>query len=123
MANATLPPARDCILCSSVLPVAVLLLPDSFREIDESLPRRRDLIRVDPARISYRALRRLPIGVVEALATGQARRLKLPGTPRVVVMFAPVQLPLARGVLAYGEDAELWYVRPPGAAGTLDQEA
>jgi hypothetical protein len=37
--------------------------------------------------------------------------MKLPGFPRVVVIFAPLQYPLARGLMVANEGTELWYWR------------
>jgi hypothetical protein len=37
--------------------------------------------------------------------------MKLPGFPRVVVIFGPLQYPLARGLIVANEGAELWYWR------------
>jgi hypothetical protein len=37
--------------------------------------------------------------------------LRLPGVPRVIVIFHPLQYPLARGLIAQYPDAELWYWR------------
>lgn len=72
---------------------------------------------VDPPRVSYRAAGRLPDLLGDALAARQARRLvralhRRRGRPRVVVLFDPLQYPLARAVLAAaGEPCELWYHR------------
>jgi hypothetical protein len=46
------------------------------------------------------------------IALRQARRLKLPGEPRVVIVYDPLQALLGVGLLARHPDAELWYVRP-----------
>src|SRR4051794_29605182 len=59
----------------------------------------------------YGAFGRLPLGVADALGAGQARRLKLPGRAKVVVMFHPLQWPLARAMLAREPGSELWYGR------------
>jgi hypothetical protein len=95
-----------------VVRVVVVLAPDRDEPLDALLGG--DVVLLEPARVSYRAFGRLPAALAEALAAGQARRLKLPGTPRVVVMLEPLQWPLARGVLAHDleEQAVLWYVRP-----------
>ena len=61
--------------------------------------------------MSYGAYLRLPASVADGLAATQARRLKLPGVPRVIVIFHPLQYPLARGLIARHPDAELWYWR------------
>ena len=95
-------------------PIAVLLLPrtlESFllRDQAEDLLSAPGVVAVEPARIPYGAYLRLPVSVVDGLAATQARRLKLPGAPRVVVIYHPLQYPLARGIIAQHPDAELWY--------------
>jgi len=95
-------------------PIGVLLLPralESFilRDQAEDLLTAPGLFAVEPARISYGAYLRLPVSVGDGLAAAQARRLKLPGVPRLIVIFHPLQYPLARGLIAQHPDAELWY--------------
>jgi hypothetical protein len=98
-------------LCVLLLPHALEAIAD--RERLDDLLGGPGVVAVDPARVSYRALGRLP-GVVQAgLAAGQARRLNLPGTPRAVVVFGGLQYPLARSLLADHADAELWLAEPP----------
>src|SRR3954453_16072167 len=97
-------------------PIAVLLLPrtlESFilRDQAEDLLTAPGVVAVEPARISYGAYLRLPASVADGLAAAQARRLKLPGIPRVIVIFHPLQYPLARGLIAHHPDAQLWYWR------------
>ena len=99
-------------------PLAVLLLPrplETFilREQAEDLLRAPGVVAVDPARVPYGAVGRLPAGLSESVAAVQARRLlrALPGPPRAVVIFHPFQLPLAEAVLARAPDGELWYGR------------
>jgi hypothetical protein len=95
-------------------PLAVLLLPEplemlEWRERVEDLLLGPGVAAVDPARISYRSFAKLPDAVVSGLAAGQARRMGLPGTPRVVVLFHPLQYPLARAIIAQHPDVSLWY--------------
>jgi hypothetical protein len=47
-----------------------------------------------------------------ATSARQARRLRFPGTPRVLVLYHPAQYPLARVLKSRYEDAELWYLPP-----------
>jgi hypothetical protein len=97
--------------------LAVLLLPEPYEALAAEHPAR-DLQRadgvvaVDPPRLSYAALSRLPAEVADALATLQARRLlrALDEPVGAVVLFDPRAYPLARGLLAIG-DCELWYSR------------
>jgi hypothetical protein len=102
--------------------IAVLLLPDVLerfvlRAQADDLLRAQGVVGVDPPRLSYAAAGRLPDVVGDALASRQARRLvralrRRRGRPRVVVVFDPLQYPLARAVLAEaGEPSELWYWR------------
>jgi hypothetical protein len=98
-------------------PLGVLLLPHPL-ELLEHRDRLDDLltgpgvVAVDPARISYRALSRLPETLHAGVAAGQARRLGLPGVPRVVVLFDALQYPLARSLLSDHPDSELWLADP-----------
>jgi hypothetical protein len=101
-------------------PLCVLLLPEPLeamtgRERAEDLLSAPGTVGVDPARISYRRLGRLPEPVLTGLAAGQARRLRLPGRPRAVVLFGGLQYPLARSLLSEHPDAELWLADPPEA--------
>jgi glycosyltransferase involved in cell wall biosynthesis len=97
-------------------PIAVLLLPRELerfilRDQAEDLLHAPGVVAVEPARMSYGAYLRLPVSVADGLAATQARRLRLPGLPRVIVIFHPLQYPLARGLIARHPDAELWYWR------------
>src|SRR5215210_3414689 len=93
-------------------PLCVLLLPRALegfalRDQAEDLLRAPGAVAVEPARISYEALARVPSVVAERLAAGQARRMGLPGEARAVVMFHPLQYLLARAILAGSPGAEL----------------
>jgi len=97
-------------------PLCVLLLPQvleafALRERAEDLLTAPGVVAVDPARVSYTAAARLPEVVGDGLAGVQARRLRLPGEPRAVAIFDPLQYPLARALLAPHPDGELWYGR------------
>src|SRR3954462_249058 len=97
-------------------PIAVLLLPrtlESFilRDQAEDLLTAPGVVAVEPARVPYGAYLRMPASVADGLAAAQARRLRLPGVPRAIVIFHPLQYPLARGLIAMHPDAELWYWR------------
>src|SRR4051812_34832839 len=96
------PPLRGLLLPRA--PGSVIL-PDQA----EDLLAAPGLFAVEPPRISYGAYLRLPVSVADGLAAAQARRLKLPGIPRLIVIFHPLQYPLARGLIAQHPDAELWY--------------
>jgi glycosyltransferase involved in cell wall biosynthesis len=99
-------------------PLCLLLLPrplEQFilRDQAEDLLRAAHVVAVEPARVPYGAFGRLPAGVGDLLAMTQARRLakRLHGEPKVVVIFHPLQYPLARALLARFPDCELWYSR------------
>jgi hypothetical protein len=102
-------------------PLCVLLLTHPLEAL-EHRERLDDLLTapgvaaVDPARVSYRALSRLPEALHAGIAAGQARRLRLPGHPRAVVLFGGLQYPLARSLLSDHPDAELWLAEPAEAA-------
>jgi hypothetical protein len=92
-------------------PLVVLLLPrplEEFilREQAEDLLREPGVVAIGPGRLPGRVLSRGPVAVTRAR---QLRRA-LGGLPRVVVIFHPLQLPVAEALL--GRDGgELWYGR------------
>jgi hypothetical protein len=95
-------------------PLCVLLLPaplEAFelRERAEDLLAAPGVAAVDPPRLSYAAAARLGESFADGLAVVQARRMRLPGHPRALVLFAPLQYPLARALTGAHPDAELWY--------------
>src|ERR1700742_820824 len=96
-------------------PLAMLLLPcelEAFalRAHAEDLLTGPGVVGVDPPRLGRSA--GTPASLADGLAVGAARRMKLPGFPRVLVMFHPLQYPLARGlIMAYPDETELWYWR------------
>ena len=49
----------------------------------------------------------------DGLSLRQARRLRFPGRPRLLVLYHPAQYPLARALGTCHEDLEMWYI-PPG---------
>jgi hypothetical protein len=77
-------------------PLAVLLLPDRLEEFALS-EHARDLLRaphviaLEPPRVSWARLARLPDAFAARTALRQAKRLKLPGTARVVIIYSPLQ--------------------------------
>jgi hypothetical protein len=114
-------------------PLCVFLLPQPLEALEhrerlDDLLTGPGVVAVDPARISYRALSRLPEALHAGVAAGQARRLGLPGAPRVVALFGGLQYPLARSLLSDHPDAELWLAEPvdppsavsPRLAGKID---
>jgi hypothetical protein len=98
--------------------MCLLLLPGPlegsfFADRAEDLRRARGVVAVEPARIGAGR-------GGDRIAMTQARRLakQLPGVPRVVVVFEPLQYRLARAVIARHEGCELWYA--PGGATYAD---
>jgi hypothetical protein len=94
-------------------PLALLLLPvalEQFAHADHA----RDLLRaprvlaLEPPRLSWRRIAKLPDTMALGVGVRQARRLKLPGTVRVIVLYDRLQLPLAQGLALRFGDAELW---------------
>jgi hypothetical protein len=95
-------------------PLGLLLLPAklerfALRAHAEDLLTAPGVLALDPPRLGASA--RVPASVADGLSAGQARRVKLPGVPRAIVIFHPLQYPLARALIAYDPDAELWYWR------------
>jgi hypothetical protein len=90
-------------------PVGVLLLPSKLEEYALAT-HARDLLDIprvvalEPPR--FRGQR---VATSDLIVIRQARRLRFPGKPRVLILFHPRQYRLARG-LAARHDAEIWYV-------------
>ncbi len=112
---------RDRPLCVLLLPVALEAF--ELRERVEDLLTAPGVVAVDPPRLSYAATRRLGETIADGLAGVQARRMRLPGFPRVLVVFDALQYPLARALTALHPDAELWYGPPAGKSGPLHDRA
>ena len=98
--------------------LALLLLPrplDAFilRDQAEDLLRAANVVAAEPPPVPYGAVLRMPQAMAHVVATRTAKRLvkalRRRGRPRVVVIFHPVQWPLARALLDQGEATELWY--------------
>jgi hypothetical protein len=101
-------------------PLGVLLLPRDLEDFElraqaSDLLRAPGVLAIEPARMSYESYLRLPLGVGDGLAAIQAKRLRLPGVPRFLLIFGPLQYPLARSIISDHPDCELWYA--PQAAG------
>jgi len=102
-------------------PICVLLLARELeqfilREQAEDLLRSPAVVAVDPPRVRYGAIARLPRAVGAALAARQAAQIVKMlrtdrGEPRVVVIFHPLQLPLAKAIQASCPGCEIWYSR------------
>jgi hypothetical protein len=100
-------------------PLGIMLLPRRLEDFAlqsqaADLMRAPGIVAVEPARVSYDAYLRMPTGVGDGIASVQARRLALPGTPRLVIIFGPLQYPLARALISIHPGCELWYVPAAG---------
>lgn len=92
--------------------LAALLLPSRLEEFSReahardllSIPR---VVALEPGRLRPPRLMR------DAAGLRQARRLRLPGQLRLALLYDPAQYPLARGLLAYHQQLELWYAPSP----------
>ena len=98
-------------------PLLVLLLPQRLERFHLEQPvrellRAQGVVAVDPSRVP---LWRMAPTMAARSAMGQARRMKLPGTPRAVAILSPLQMFLAGALLARHPQAELWYGRPEEA--------
>jgi hypothetical protein len=119
--------AEEAELFGQDRPLCLLLLPTpleafALRERAENLLTAPGVAAVDPPRLSYRGAARLGESVADGLTMVQARRMRLPGIPRALVVFDPLQYPLARALINVYPDAELWYgpMREPGSDSELD---
>jgi hypothetical protein len=95
-------------------PLLVLLLPRPLERFHLEQPvrellRAQGVVAVDPSRLP---LARMVPTVAARAAMGQAKRMKLPGTPAAVAILHPFQFFLAGALLARHPGAELWYGRP-----------
>lgn len=102
-------------------PLCLLLLPrplEGFilRDQAEDLLRAEGVVAVDPPRIPYGAFARLPHALGDRMAHRVAKRLlkvlrRNGDRPKVIVIFHPVQVLLARAIIQRVPDCELWYGR------------
>ena len=95
--------------------LALLLLPSKLDEFElgdhaRSLLRIPRVVALEPGRL------RTPRLLRQSAPVRAAKRIRLPGEPRVIVLYRPEQYPLARALTARYEDAELWYIRPDPSA-------
>jgi hypothetical protein len=106
-------------------PFAVLLLPErledfALEEHARDLLRAPRVIALEPPRVPWTRIATLPEAFALQTAKRQARRLKLPGEPRVVILYNPLQALLAVSLVTRHPKAELWYLRPEDAVTESD---
>ncbi len=103
-------------------PLAVLLLPTKLEQFELDAQARELLViprvlALEPGRV------RAPRILRHSAPVRTARRLRLPGEPRLLVLYHPRQYPLARALSARYDQAELWYIRPnPERGSAADEE-
>ena len=106
-------------------PLAVLLLPQHLEEFELG-EHARDLLRaprvvaLEPPRVHWTRLARLPEAFALRTSLRSAKRLKLPGEARVVILYDPLQTYMALALLARHPNAELWYLRPERESAAAD---
>jgi hypothetical protein len=108
-------PAPDTPLLLLLLPVR--LEEFHLREPAEKLLAAPGAVAVEPARVSYRRLGRLPPALAYHVARRQAKRMKLPGTPRAIALFDVHQVPLAVALSQRHAGAEVWQLGDDPAEG------
>lgn len=119
--------AEQAALLGQDRPLCLLLLPApleafALRDRAEELLTAPGVAAVDPPRLSYARAARLGEAFADGLAAVQARRMRLPGIPRAIVVFAALQYPLARALAGVHLDAELWYGPLETPAGGRERE-
>jgi hypothetical protein len=95
--------------------MALLLLPgplEGFERQDHA----RSLLSIPRVVALEASTRRIPSWLRNAAPLRQARRLRLPGRLRMIVLYDPAQYPLARALCGEHAEAELWYLPPDRSA-------
>jgi hypothetical protein len=103
--------------------MAILLLPGPLEDFERQ-EHAASLLSIPRVVALEASKRRAPSWLRNAVPMRQARRLRLPGRLRMVVLYHPAQYPLARALCAHHEEAELWYLPPErtGVSGRSAQE-
>ncbi len=94
--------------------LAILLLPGPLEGFEREA-HARNLLAIPRVLALEASKRRTPAWLRNSLPMRQARRLRLPGRLRLVVLYHPAQYPLARSLCAHHDGAELWYLPPQRA--------
>jgi hypothetical protein len=95
--------------------MAVLLLPGALEGFERE-DHARGLLSIPRVVALEASSRRAPAWLRNAAPMRQAKRLRLPGELRMIILYHPEQYPLARALSGQHADAELWYL-PPDRAG------
>jgi hypothetical protein len=91
--------------------MAILLLPGSLEDFERE-DHARSLLSIPRVVALEASGRRAPSWLRNAAPMRQARRLRLPGRLRLVILYHPAQYPLARALCGQHDEAELWYLPP-----------
>jgi hypothetical protein len=91
--------------------MAILLLPGRLEGFEREA-HARSLLSIPRVVALEASRRRTPALLRNAAPLRQARRLRLPGRLRVIVLYHPAQYPLAGALCGRHEEAELWYLPP-----------
>ncbi len=94
--------------------MAILVLPGPLEGFERE-EHARSLLSIPRVVALEASRRRTPSWLRNAAPLRQARRLRLPGRLRAVILYHPAQYPLARALCAQHEGAELWYLPPDRA--------
>lgn len=108
-------PPPDIPLLALLLPVA--LEQFHLRALAEELLAAPGALAVEPPRVSYGKLGSLPPALAYHVARRQAKRMKLPGTPRAIALFDVHQVPLAVALSQRHAGAEIWQLGADPAEG------
>lgn len=96
-------------------PLGILLLPCELEDF-ELAGHARELLSIPRVAAVEPPRRRTPRLLRDTLPVRQAKRLRFPGEPRVLVLYHPAQYALGRALLARHQRSELWYVERELAA-------
>jgi hypothetical protein len=93
-------------------PLLALLLPArleafALREPVERLLAAPGAVAVEPPRVP------LSVAFARIVARRQVKRMRLPGVPHAIAVFAPQQIPLAAAMIERNPEAELWALGDP----------
>jgi hypothetical protein len=91
--------------------LAIILLPGPLEEFERE-DHARSLLSIPRVIALEASTRRVPAWLRNSAPLRQARRLRLPGRLRMIILYHPAQYPLARALCGRHDEAELWYLPP-----------